>query len=139
VGATPSPLDGVWQGILNASIVPARGGEWDWKPGSEFRLEISGSSAKVVGRHEGDVVWMSNRPLNVVRLDTNAVITSIATGGNWVETWSFIVTLVDSTHLQVSWHRQVNNKKTPRSDPHAVFDIFGYGELEARAASANKG
>jgi hypothetical protein len=136
MSAPPGPLGGVWQGTLRLSKVPVRGGEWDWKTDDqEFRLEISGDGAKVATHPNG--IWRENpRSFNVVQLDTNAVITSITTGrdkdGDWVETWTFVVTLLDSTHLETTWHRQVNNKELPRGDPNAAWDIFGYGQLEAR-------
>jgi hypothetical protein len=130
--ASASALDGKWQGTLTVSQAPIHGGEWNWHPGNSVRLELSGNRASVAIDKKGR--WEDvSRSFSVVSRDTNAVVTSIESGedkdGVWIETWTFCITKLDATHLEATWHRQVNNKMLPRNSRDAVFDIFGYGEL----------
>ena len=132
MSANAGALDGKWEGALTVSHAPIRGGEWNWHVDNPIRLELSGDRATVAIGKNG--TWQEiRRSFSVASHDTNAVITSIASGndndGEWIETWTLCVTKLDATHLQAAWHRQVNNKMLPRSKRDAVFDIFGYGEL----------
>jgi hypothetical protein len=127
-----SVLDGQWGGVMITSPAPFRAGQWNWKSGSPIRLELSGNHAKLeIVQGSG---WRDfGRPLTVVRQDTNAVVTSIASGtddtGKWIETWTLSVTRLDATHLEIVWIRQVNNKFLQRNDPNAAWSVLGYGEL----------
>jgi len=127
---TPSRLDGKWEGDTTSSFVPVRSGRWDWTEHQHFSLTISGNKVALGTTVDGKP-YPIDLPFTVTQVDTNAVILSMRADekGDWVEAYAFFMTLLDSSHLEVTWHRQVNNRSMKRSDASAAYDIFGYGML----------
>ncbi len=131
--------EGTWEGVLSRGSVPKDGKEIKWESTYQLRLAFSGGKVSVYQGRDGE--WREIKPgkFKLETLDTNAVIFAIATGqdkdGVWVETQSFSVTVIDSTHLNVMWQRQVKNKDMEVSNPDAVWGVMAYGTLTRVGAS----
>jgi hypothetical protein len=136
LGAAPKiTLQGTWEGSLTRGSVPTGDKSPTWEKNAQVRLVIAKGKVSVYTGRDGE--WRESKPgkYQLKVLDTNAVIYSITTGkdkdGVWVETHSFVVTVIDSTHVHVMWQRQVRNKDMDVSNPDAVWGVMSYGELSS--------
>jgi len=70
---------------------------------------------------------------------SNSVIFSNDSGtdddGTWVESWVFVVTLLDNNELLVEWTRMVNNLDMPRTAKSSKFVVHGSGTIQRVAVA----
>jgi hypothetical protein len=134
LAASPHYLyQGTWEGAL--THVATSLGEEGAKGIRELvlRVRFENDTISVAIKLEGE--WTDVKPgtFQISQYDTNAVVTSITSGsdddGTWIETWSFAITPIDDSHIDVLWQRQVKNKNMDATNPYAVFGGVAYGEL----------
>lgn len=124
---------GTWEGELLHAATSIEGEELKWSRDLHVRVTFSRNDASVAAKIDGE--WQEVKPgtFALNQSDTNLVMTSFTTGndddGTWVETWSFAMTPIDATHLDVLWQRQVKNKNMDTNNQYAVFGGIAYGEL----------
>lgn len=128
--------DGTWAGQLKCLYDPGLWPEDECDIG--LTMDISGKITRleqVVRSKKGKETKADIDPakFQFSALRTNAVATSMDAGkdedGNWVETWSFVMTLKDPDHMVVHWTRVVNNVDMPLARKGSKFSIVGMGEL----------
>ncbi len=128
--------DGKWTGLVKCLYDP---GLWpeDYCD-VNFTFNIHGSSISVeqtIFSKNGKETKSAVKPggFKFYRLATNAIAFSMDSGkdedGTWVETWSFVMTLLDANHMIVHWTRVVNNIDMPIREKGSKFSSVGMGEL----------
>lgn len=128
--------DGTWSGVVKCLYDP---GIWpDDECDVSFTFTIQGQDLRitqVIRSKKGEETKSEINPqkFRFLKLSTNAVAVSMDSGndedGSWVETWSFVMTLADPTHMIAHWTRVVNNVDMPIEKKGSKFSSVGMGLL----------
>lgn len=119
-------LIGVWQGKIAITDHP--------EETLECRLNITGDKTSVWVMVQGQ--WREAKPgaFHLKAHKSNAVIFANDSGadeeGTWVESWVFVVTLLDRDELLVEWSRVVNNVDMPGTARGSKFAVHGTGTIK---------
>jgi hypothetical protein len=128
--------DGKWRGTVNCLYDPGLWPDDECELG--FVFDIQGSNfalEQIVKSKKGKETRTHIKPgkFTLRRLGVSALAYSLDTGrdedGTWVETWSFVMTLLDADHMRVHWTRVVNNVDMPKNANGSKFSSAGMGDF----------
>ncbi len=132
---TNAPYDGVWSGTVKCLADPGLWPEDDCDFSLTLRIDGSRFRVHQVVRSKTGVETAADFPedFRFSRVSTNALAYSMQKGrdrdGRWVETWTFVMSLKDPTHLVVHATRVVNTIDSPLERRGSKYSVVAMGDL----------
>ena len=126
----PVSFDGTWQGTIYFDKEGFLADTSTPVTGVRFRIEIHDVVVRVFIEEDGAFKESKPGRYHIAPLSANAVIFATDEDeGNWVESWSFVVTVKGKDLMIAEYTRLVNNVSVPHGEKGSEFATRGAGEF----------